>query len=71
MNLRGKRIEVPAPFGVLPSLADGKSGEDGMIIYTLMVAAEGIKLGLAGTALLHSKKTVKLFDSMSPQGIPL
>jgi hypothetical protein len=46
---------------VLPSLAEGKRGEDGKIIYIVIVAAEGIKFGLAGTALLHSKKKRQTF----------
>jgi hypothetical protein len=32
-----------------------------MIIYTVMIAAEGITFGVAGTALLHSRKSRHTF----------
>jgi hypothetical protein len=46
----------------LASLAEGKRGEDGMIIYTVKVAAEGITFGWQGLLFCTVKKAVKLFD---------
>jgi len=52
----------------LPSLAEGKRGEDGMIC-TILIAAEGITFGWQGLLFCTVKKPSNF--SMSPQGIPL